>query len=155
MMMTSDIALKVDPEYRKVCEKFLGDFDAFTQAFSKAWYKLTHRDMGPREFRYLGPEKVTIEPDLLWQDPIPLPRSTTLIDEADIAALKTVDHGQWVFRPSDLVFTAFSAAATLSRSATNVAVPTAGVLRSAPQKDWVVNRSARYRWSRRCATSST
>ncbi len=69
MMMTSDLALKVDPNYRKVCEKFLTDFDAFTQAFSKAWYKLTHRDMGPRE-RYLGPEK-RIEDDLLWQDPIP------------------------------------------------------------------------------------
>lgn len=48
MMMTSDIALKVDPDYRRVCEKFLADFDAFTQAFSKAWYKLTHRDMGPK-----------------------------------------------------------------------------------------------------------
>ena len=53
LMMTSDIALKVDLEYRKVCEKFLGNFDAFTQAFSKAWYKLTHRDMGAK-FRYLG-----------------------------------------------------------------------------------------------------
>ena len=58
MMMTSDIALKVDPEYRKVCEKFLADFDAFTQAFSKAWHKLTHRDMGPRH-RYLGRPEVT------------------------------------------------------------------------------------------------
>ncbi|WP_380266974.1 hypothetical protein [Hymenobacter caeli] len=69
-MTTTDIAFKVDPAYRAVCEKFLGDFDAFTQAFSKAWYKLTHRDMGPRE-RYPGAEKVN-ENDLLWQDPIPV-----------------------------------------------------------------------------------
>jgi catalase-peroxidase len=85
MMMTSDIALKVDPEYRKVCEKFLGDFEAFTLAFSKAWYKLTHRDMGPKE-RYLGPEKVN-EDDLLWQDPIPA-RTYDLVDKSDIASLR-------------------------------------------------------------------
>jgi catalase-peroxidase len=85
MMMTSDLALKVDPEYRKVCEKFLADFDAFTQAFSKAWYKLTHRDMGPRE-RYLGPEK-RLENGLLWQDPIPL-RDHETISAADVAELK-------------------------------------------------------------------
>ena len=90
MMMTSDIALKTDPEYRKVCEKFLNDFDAFTQAFSKAWYKLTHRDMGPRE-RYLGPEK-RLENSLLWQDPIP-PQDYETVSEADIAALKTGDSG--------------------------------------------------------------
>src|SRR5204863_437671 len=85
MMMTSDIALKVDPVYRPICERFLNDFDYFTEQFSKAWYKLTHRDMGPRE-RYVGPE-VTIEPDLLWQDPIP-ERDYELIDAADIAQLK-------------------------------------------------------------------
>ena len=84
MMMTSDIALKVDPDYRLVCEKFLRDFDAFTQAFSQAWYKLTHRDMGPR-FRYLGPEAV-IEDGLLWQDPLP-ERDHALIGEAEIARL--------------------------------------------------------------------
>ncbi len=67
-MMTSDIALKVDQEYRKRCEKFLNDFDYFTKGFSKAWYKLTHRDMGPKD-RYLGPE--VPEEDLLSQDPIP------------------------------------------------------------------------------------
>ena len=68
MMMTSDIALKVDPSYRKICEKFLEDFDYFTEAFSKAWYKLTHRDMGPKA-RYVGPD-VPAE-DLIWQDPVP------------------------------------------------------------------------------------
>ncbi len=69
MMMTSDIALKTDPVYREICQKFLDDFDYFTLQFSKAWYKLTHRDMGPKE-RYAGPEK-KLEDDLIWQDPIP------------------------------------------------------------------------------------
>src|ERR1035437_9250468 len=79
MMMTSDIALKTDPEYRKVCEKFLKDFDTFTQAFSKAWYKLTHRDMGPRE-RYLGrrrPGSVRLIPPAAeppWEPSSPTPR---------------------------------------------------------------------------------
>ncbi len=82
MMMTSDIALKEDPAYRAVCEKFLADFDYFSDAFSRAWFKLTHRDMGPK-VRYLGPE-VPAE-DLIWQDPIP-PLDHAVIDEADIAA---------------------------------------------------------------------
>jgi catalase-peroxidase len=137
MMMTSDIALKVDPEYRKVCEKFLGDFDAFTQAFSKAWYKLTHRDMGPK-FRYLGPE-ATIEDGLLWQDPLP-ERDYELVGDADIAALKQA-IGATGLSVSDLAFTAFSAASTYrdsdKRGGTN-----GGRLALAPQKDWAVNRRA-------------
>jgi catalase-peroxidase len=137
MMMTSDIALKVDPDYRHVCVKFLNDFDAFTQAFSKAWYKLTHRDMGPRE-RYLGPEKKN-EDDLLWQDPIP-PRDFDLIEGADIAVLKqsVLSTGMSV---SDLVFTAFSAAVT-HRSSDKRGGANGGRLALAPQKDWVVNRRA-------------
>ncbi len=135
MMMTSDIALKVDPDYRKVCEKFLHDFDAFTLAFSKAWYKLTHRDMGPKE-RYLGPE-VKIEDDLLWQDPIP-PRDYELIDDGDIAALKQdiLATGQSV---SDLAFTAFSAASTY-RDSDKRGGANGGRLALAPQKDWAINR---------------
>ena len=135
MMMTSDIALKEDPEYRKVCEKFLNDFDAFTLAFSKAWYKLTHRDMGPKE-RYLGPE-ATIEDGLLWQDPIPA-RSYDLIDENDIASLKSaiLATGQSV---SDLTFTAFSAAATY-RGSDKRGGANGGRLALAPQKDWAVNQ---------------
>jgi catalase-peroxidase len=135
MMMTSDIALKVDPDYRKVCEKFLNDFDAFTQAFSKAWYKLTHRDMGPRE-RYLGPEK-RLENDLLWQDPIP-PADFAVIDDGDVAALKQaiLDTGVSL---SDLVFTAFSAAATYRHSDKRGGA-NGGRLALAPQKDWAVNR---------------
>ena len=135
MMMTSDLALKVDPNYRKVCEKFLTDFDAFTQAFSKAWYKLTHRDMGPRE-RYLGPEKRN-EDGLLWQDPIP-PCDHDLIDEADIAALKQSILAAGV-SPSDLVFTAFSAAVT-HRSSDKRGGANGGRLALAPQRDWAINR---------------
>ena len=135
MMMTTDIALKVDPDYRQVCEKFLTDFDAFTQAFSKAWYKLTHRDMGPRE-RYLGPEKKN-EDDLLWQDPIP-PGGHDLIDAADIAMLKQSILALSV-SPSDLVYTAFSAAVT-HRSSDKRGGANGGRLALAPQKDWAVNR---------------
>ena len=135
MMMTSDIALKVDPDYRKVCEKFLNDFDAFTLAFSKAWYKLTHRDMGPKE-RYLGPE-VKIEDDLLWQDPIPR-RDHALIDDADVAALKR-DILAAGLSVSDLAFTAFSAASTY-RDSDKRGGANGGRLALAPQKDWSINR---------------
>ena len=137
MMMTTDIALKVDPDYRVVCEKFLGDFEAFTQAFSKAWYKLTHRDMGPRE-RYLGAEKVNAD-DLLWQDPIP-PRDFDLVDDADVVGLKAAILATGV-SASDLVFTAFSAAAT-HRSSDKRGGANGGRLALAPQKDWTVNRRA-------------
>ena len=135
MMMTSDIALKVDPDYRAICEKFLNDFDAFTQAFSKAWYKLTHRDMGPRE-RYLGPEKRN-EHDLLWQDPIPL-RDHDTISAEDITALKRSIMATRL-SVSDLVFTAFSAAATY-RNSDKRGGANGGRLALAPQKDWVINQ---------------
>ncbi len=135
MMMTSDIALKVDPVYRPICERFLNDFDYFTEQFSKAWYKLTHRDMGPRE-RYVGPE-VTIEQDLLWQDPIP-ERDYELIDAADIAQLKQQLLGSGL-SVSDLVFTAFSAAVTY-RDSDKRGGANGARLALAPQKDWAVNR---------------
>ena len=135
MMMTSDIALTVDPAYRAVCEKFLGDFDAFTQAFSKAWYKLTHRDMGPRE-RYLGPEKRN-ENNLMWQDPIP-PRDHDPIGKADIDALKQAILATGVSIP-DLVFTAFSAAATY-RNSDKRGGANGARLALAPQKEWAVNQ---------------
>ena len=135
MMMTSDIALKTDPAYRAVCEKFLNDFDAFTQAFSKAWYKLTHRDMGPRE-RYLGPEKRN-ENGLLWQDPIP-PADHGVIGAGEVAALKQAIMAAGM-SVSDLVFTAFSAAATY-RNSDKRGGANGGRLALAPQKDWAVNR---------------
>ena len=137
MMMTSDIALKVDPEYRKICEKFLADFDAFTQAFSKAWYKLTHRDMGPKH-RYLGPE-VTIQDGLLWQDPLP-ERQHEVVGEADVARLKQAIMATGL-KVSDLVFTAFSAAATY-RDSDKRGGANGGRLALAPQKDWAINRRA-------------
>ena len=137
MMMTSDIALKVDPEYRKVCEKFLGDFDAFTQAFSNTWYKLTHRDMGPK-FRYLGPE-AAIEDSLLWQDPLP-DRDYALIGEAEIATLKQAITAKGL-SVSDLAFAAFSAAAPF-RDSDKRGGANGGRLALAPQKDWEVNRRA-------------
>ena len=137
MMMTSDIALKVDPEYRKVCEKFLADFDAFTQAFSKAWYKLTHRDMGPK-FRYLGPE-VKLEDGLLWQDPLP-ERDYALIDQADVVELKQTIMASGL-SVSDLTFTAFSAAVTY-RDSDKRGGANGGRITLAPQKDWSVNRRA-------------
>ncbi len=137
MMMTSDIALKVDPEYRKVCEKFLSDFDAFTQAFSKAWYKLTNRDMGPK-FRYLGPE-ATLEDGLLWQDPLP-ERTDALLGAADVAELKRLVLATGV-SVSDLGFTAFCAAATY-RDSDKRGGANGGRLALSPQKDWAVNRRA-------------
>ncbi|WP_027172107.1 catalase/peroxidase HPI [Methylobacterium sp. 10] len=137
MMMTSDIALKVDPEYRKVCEKFLNDFDAFTQAFSKAWYKLTHRDMGPKH-RYLGPE-VTIEDGLLWQDPIP-DAAYAPVGEAEVVTLKQAILATGL-SVSDLAFTAFSAASTY-RDSDKRGGANGGRLALAPQKDWAVNRRA-------------
>ena len=135
MMMTSDIALKVDPVYRAICERFLNDFDYFTEQFSKAWYKLTHRDMGPKE-RYLGAEK-TIQDDLLWQDPIP-PVDHPLIDADDAASLKRriLDTGLSV---SDLAFTAFSAASTYRHSDKRGGANGARIA-LAPQKDWAINR---------------
>ncbi|GJD36062.1 catalase/peroxidase HPI [Methylobacterium aerolatum] len=137
MMMTSDIALKVDPEYRKVCEKFLNDFEAFTQAFSKAWYKLTHRDMGPRH-RYLGKE-AKLEDGLLWQDPIP-EASHQPIGEAEIATLKQAILAKGL-SVSDLAFTAFSAASTF-RDSDKRGGANGARLALAPQKDWTVNRRA-------------
>ncbi|TFD51004.1 catalase/peroxidase HPI [Cryobacterium frigoriphilum] len=135
MMMTSDIALKVDPEYRAICERFLADFDLFTLAFSKAWYKLTHRDMGPKH-RYLGPE-VTIADDLLWQDPLPDTAGYSL-DEADVAALKEAVLATGL-SVSDLVYTAFSAASTY-RDSDKRGGANGARLALSPQKDWAVNR---------------
>ncbi len=135
MMMTSDLALKIEPEYRKVCEKFLQDFDAFTQAFSKAWYKLTHRDMGPRE-RYLGPEK-RLENELLWQDPIPVSDHEP-ISAADVTELKQSILASGLSM-SDLVFTAFSAVCTY-RNSDKRGGANGARLALAPQNAWRVNR---------------
>jgi len=134
MMMTTDIALKVDPAYREVCEKFLNDFDYFTDAFSKAWYKLTHRDMGPKE-RYLGPE--VPEEDMIWQDPRPA-RDYDLIDAADVATLKQhiLDSGLTV---SALVSAAWSAA-SIYRHTDKRGGANGARIGLEPQNNWDINR---------------
>ena len=134
MMMTSDIALKEDPAYRAICEKFLADFDYFSDAFAKAWYKLTHRDMGPK-VRYLGPE-VPAE-DLLWQDPIPT-LDHEMIDAADVAILK-----QTILRSKltvlEMVDTAWASASNFRNSDKRGGANGARIM-LAPQKDWAINK---------------
>ena len=136
MMTTADMALKVDPAYRKIAERFRGDPAAFADAFARAWFKLTHRDMGPKA-RYLGPE-VPAE-DLIWQDPIPAPVHPPL-GEADVAALKhrIAASGLSV---SDLVKTAWASAVTW-RGSDHRGGANGARIRLAPQKDWDVNEPA-------------
>jgi catalase-peroxidase len=136
MMMTSDIALKEDPAYRKVCEKFLNDFDYFTEAFSKAWFKLTHRDMGPKD-RYLGPE--VPKEDLLWQDPVPVCHHE-LINDIDIATLKNQILG-CELSVSALVSAAWSSAAVYRHSDKRGGANGARIALE-PQNNWVMNRPA-------------
>jgi len=133
MMMVSDLALKVDPDYRKVCERFLEDFDALTDAFSRAWYKLTHRDMGPID-RYVGPE--VPDEQLLWQDPIPA-FDHDLIDADAISDLKQriLTTGLSV---SELVSTAWASASTYRHSDKRGGANGARIA-LAPQKDWEIN----------------
>ncbi|QFT62299.1 catalase/peroxidase HPI [Roseivivax sp. THAF30] len=136
MMMTSDIALKEDPEYRKICEKFLNDFDYFSDAFARAWYKLTHRDMGPK-VRYLGPE--VAEEDLPWQDPIPA-LDHEVVDASDIADLKAKILGTGLGVPA-LVSAAWASASNYRDSDKRGGANGARVMLW-PQKDWEVNRPA-------------
>ncbi len=137
MMMTSDIALKEDPAYRAVCEKFLADFDAFTDAFSKAWFKLTHRDMGSKS-RYLGPE--VPEQDFDWQDPIPA-ADYEQVDAADISSLRARISATEL-TVSELVSVAWAAASTY-RDSDKRGGANGGRVALAPQKDWQVNDPAR------------
>ena len=132
MMMTSDIALKTDPAYREVCERFLSDFDGLTDAFSRAWYKLTHRDMGPVS-RYVGPEVPEVQ--LPWQDPTPAASETALSTDA-IADLKRrcLDAAS----VSDLVAAAWASASTYRHSDRRGGA-NGGRVRLSPQKDWAVN----------------
>lgn len=135
-MLTTDLALRADPAYEKISRRFLEDPDAFADAFARAWFKLTHRDMGPIE-RYLGPEVPTEE--LIWQDPIPAV-THSLVDEQDVAALKETILASGL-SVSQLVSTAWASAATYrnsdKRGGTN-----GGRLRLSPQKDWEVNNPA-------------
>src|SRR5207237_1217199 len=134
MMTTADMAFKADPEYRKISERFRADPAAFGDAFARAWFKLTHRDMGPKA-RYLGPE-VPAE-DLIWQDPVP---AGTAPSDAAVADLKAriLDSGLTV---SELVKAASASAATYRQSDHRGGANGARI-RLAPQKDWEVNDPA-------------
>ncbi len=136
MMFTTDLALKVEPTYAKVSKHFHENPQEFADAFAKAWFKLTHRDMGPLS-RYLGP-LVPAEP-LLWQDPVPAV-DHELIGEEDIAALKAKILGSGL-SISQLVTTAWESAATF-RGTDKRGGANGARLRLAPQKDWEVNQPA-------------
>lgn len=132
-MLTTDVALRVDPAYEKISRHFLENPDAFADAFARAWFKLTHRDMGPRA-RYLGPE-VPGEV-LIWQDPIPAV-DHQLIDDNDIAALKAKLTGAGL-SISQLVSVAWASASTF-RGSDKRGGANGARIRLAPQKDWHVN----------------
>ncbi len=137
MMTTADMAMKVDPEYRKISERYAADPALFADAYARAWFKLTHRDMGPKA-RYLGKE-VPAE-DLIWQDPIPAV-DHPLVDDADIAALKKqiLDTG---LSTADLVSVAWASASTF-RGSDKRGGANGARIRLAPQKDWEVNEPAK------------
>lgn len=136
MMATSDIALREDPIYNKISRRFYENPDEFADAFAKAWYKLTHRDMGPKT-NYVGPE--VPEQTLIWQDPVPAV-DHQLIDAADIKALKTTLLGSLSI--SDLVFTAWSSASTFRGSDLRGGANGARIALS-PQKFWEANEPER------------
>lgn len=133
IMFTTDLALRVDPEYEKISRRFHDNPDQFAEAFSKAWYKLTHRDMGPRS-RCLG-SMVPHEP-LLWQDPVP-EVDHPLIDGADVANLKSKILASGLTIPQ-LVATAWASASTF-RGTDKRGGANGARIRLAPQKDWEVN----------------
>jgi catalase-peroxidase len=133
VMLTTDLALKLDPNYAPISKRFHENPDQFAEAFAKAWFKLTHRDMGPVS-RYLGP-LVPAEP-LLWQDPVPAV-DHALIDEGDIAALKATILASGLSIPQ-LVATAWASAATF-RGTDKRGGGNGARVRLAPQKDWEVN----------------
>ena len=132
-MLTTDLSLRFDPAYEKISRRFLEHPDQFADAFARAWFKLTHRDMGPRS-RYLGPEVPAEE--LSWQDPLPAV-DHPLIDERDAAALKAqvLASGLTV---SQLVSTAWASASTF-RGSDKRGGANGARIRLAPQKDWTVN----------------
>ncbi len=135
-MLTTDLALRFDPAYEKISRRFLENPDQFADAFARAWFKLTHRDMGPRT-RYLGP--LVPQETLIWQDPIPAV-DHDLIDAQDIAALKAkiLASGLSI---SQLVSTAWASAATF-RGSDKRGGANGARLRLTPQKDWEVNQPA-------------
>jgi catalase-peroxidase len=136
IMLTTDLALRLDPAYEKISRRFFEHPDEFADAFARAWFKLTHRDMGPRA-RYLGPE--VPKEELIWQDPVPAV-TYELINETDIAALKSkiLASGLTV---SQLVSTAWASASTF-RGSDKRGGANGARIRLAPQKNWEVNNPA-------------
>ncbi|MFT3685675.1 MAG: catalase/peroxidase HPI [Phycisphaerales bacterium] len=132
-MLTTDLALRVDPAYEKISRRFLENPDQFADAFARAWFKLTHRDMGPKA-RYLGPEVPAEE--LIWQDPLPA-RNHPVIDASDVESLKSSILSSGV-SVSDLVFAAWASASTFRGSDKRGGANGARV-RLLPQRDWRAN----------------
>ena len=135
-MLTTDLTLRMDPEFAKISRKFLEQPQAFAEAFARAWFKLTHRDMGPRA-RYLGPE--VPKEELIWQDPIPK-ANFKLINDTDTAALKKILASKLSVK--QLVTTAWASASTF-RGSDKRGGANGARIRLAPQKDWEVNEPAR------------
>jgi len=133
IMFTTDLAVKFDPAYRAIAMRFHEHPEEFKLAFAKAWFKLTHRDLGPRS-RYLGPDAPKV--DLIWQDPLPA-SSHALVDEADVAQLKTKILSSGLTVPQ-LVRTAWASASTF-RGTDYRGGANGARIRLAPQKDWPVN----------------
>ena len=133
-MLTTDLALRFDPAYEKISRRFLQNPEEFAKAFALAWFKLTHRDMGPRA-RYLGPEVPAA--DLIWQDPVPAV-DHKLIDENDITSLKEKIAASGL-TVSQLVSTAWASASTF-RGSDKRGGANGARIRLAPQKDWEVNQ---------------
>ncbi len=137
MMTTADLALRYDPKYKSIALHYRDNPEEFKDAFSRAWFKLTHRDMGPKS-RYLGPEVPT--EDLIWQDPLPKAHYET-IDESDIVALKE-RIGSSGLSISELVSTAWASASTY-RGSDHRGGANGARIRLEPQKNWTVNEPAR------------
>ncbi len=134
MMTTADMALKVDPAYNAICQKFRADPAYFADAWARAWYKLTHRDMGPK-IRLIGPE--VPQEELIWQDPIPV-ADYPQVEAGDIAGLKTAIAGAGL-SIEELVTTAWASASTW-RGSDHRGGANGARIRFAPQKDWEVNQ---------------
>ncbi len=135
-MLTTDLSLRFDPAYEKISRRFMENPDQLADAFARAWYKLTHRDMGPRA-RYLGPE--VPKEELLWQDPIPAVNHK-LVDDKDIASLKAKVLASGLSVP-ELVSTAWASASSF-RGSDKRGGANGARIRLAPQKDWEVNQPA-------------
>jgi catalase-peroxidase len=135
-MLTTDLSLRVDPAYEKIARRFLENPDQFADAFARAWFKLTHRDMGPRA-RYLGPE--VPKEELIWQDPIPKV-AHKLLGEKEATALKKILASK--LSVADLVSTAWASASTFRGSDMRGGANGARI-RLAPQKNWEVNQPAK------------